>query len=56
MMESKVSKRIEVPGVEALRVRKTGDTVELVLIDDSGQVQLVPVELEEERKERKAAA
>lgn len=52
---SKVSKRIEIPDTEALRVRQDGDRLELVLIDKSGAVQLVPVKMDPERTAAQAA-
>jgi hypothetical protein len=45
----RVSKRIEIHGTEAVRVRQNGDKVELVLIDEKGAVHLVPVVMEPER-------
>jgi hypothetical protein len=45
----RLSKRIEIPGTEAVRVRQNGDKVELMLIDRDGAVQLVPVQMEIER-------
>lgn len=47
---AKLSKPIQIPGTEAVRVRLTdGDRVELLLIDQSGSVQSVPVQMECER-------
>lgn len=50
-----VSRRIDIPGVEALRVRVRGAEVGLVLIDEAGLEQVVPVQLEPERASDVAA-
>lgn len=46
---AQLSKRIQVPGTDAVRVRRDGEKVELVLIDQAGGVQVVPVAMEEEK-------
>ncbi len=51
-----ISKRISVPGVEALRVRRRGDEIGLVLIDGAGAVQVIPVQLEPEQAASDRAA
>jgi len=44
-----VSKEIQIPDTEAVRVRREGERVELVLIDKDGAEQLVPVQMEAEK-------
>ena len=46
---AQLSKKIQVPDVEAVRVRQDGDKIAIVLIDKDGAVQMVPVVMEQER-------
>lgn len=43
---AQVSRPIYTPGVERIRVRKDGEKLSVFLIDDKGEVQMVPVEME----------
>lgn len=46
---AKLSRKILVTDIDAIRVRLDGEKVEIVLIEEGGAVQLVPVPMEAEK-------